>query len=72
MTKHKYIHNRTPFPGPEIAEIRAPYWARAHRDWRFLTIVFVMLGCIALYVLTGNFGWTNRGQTVPILELGAK
>ena len=70
MPKHHYEHNRTHYPEPEISEVRGPYWRRAHRDWRFIAVVFIMLGCIAIYVLTGDFGWVSHRQVLPILAPG--
>jgi hypothetical protein len=67
MTKHKYEHQHTHYPEPEVAEVRGPYWQRAHRDWRFLAVVFLMLVCILIYVFTGDFAWTSHGHAVPIL-----
>jgi hypothetical protein len=54
----------------EISDVRAPYWRRAHRDWRFLTVVFVMLACIAIYIMTGDFAWTSHGHAVQLLDTG--
>ena len=71
MTKHQYEHRRTNYHEPEIAEVRGPYWQRAHRDWRFLAVVFVMLACIAVYVVTGDFAWVRHGQGLPLLAPAA-
>ncbi len=71
MTKHQYEHRRTNYPEPEIAEVRGPYWQRAHRDWRFLAVVFVMLACIVVYVVTGDFAWLRHGQGLPLLAPAA-
>ncbi len=67
MTKHHYEHQHTSYPEPEISEVRGPYWRRAHRDWRFLAVVFLMLVCILVYVFTGDFAWTSHGHAVAIL-----
>jgi len=71
VTKHQYEHRRTNYPEPEIAEVRGPYWQRAHRDWRFLAVVFVMLACIVVYVVTGDFAWLRHGQGLPLLAPAA-
>ncbi len=31
-----------------------PYWTRAHRDWRFWGIMFLMLSAILIYVMSQN------------------
>jgi hypothetical protein len=67
MTKHHFEHNKTRYPQPETAEVRTPYWRRIHHDWRFIFVVFVMLACIAIYVMTGDFAWTNHGRPLPLL-----
>lgn len=69
MTKHKHEHpqHHEDWPG----DVRAPYWARAHRDWRFLLVVFLMLGALAVYVLTGNLAWHTHSQALPILGTSA-
>jgi hypothetical protein len=72
LTKHRYEHNHTPYPEPEISEVRGPYWQRAHRDWRFLAVVFLMLACIGIYVMTNGFAWVSHGRAVPILDAGGK
>jgi cytochrome c-type biogenesis protein CcmH/NrfG len=72
LTKHKYEHHQTSHPEPEINGVRAPYWARAHRDWRFLAVVFVMLVAIGVYVMTGNLSWRSHGQEMPLLDAGGK
>jgi len=42
-----------------------PYWKRAHRDWRFLAAVFLMLVGIGIYVITLDFAAVPRGQLPP-------
>ena len=46
-------------------QIHGPYWMRAHRDWRFVTVVILMLGAMAVYLITSNLSWGPRGRTVP-------
>ncbi len=68
MTKHKHEQRHR----QDSVEIHDPYWMRAHRDWRFLIIVFLMLAAIATYVLTGNLAWRPRNdQTLPLLDKGS-
>jgi len=42
-----------------------PYWKRAHHDWRFLAAVFLMLVCIAIYVMTNDLAGPPRMQPQP-------
>jgi hypothetical protein len=74
MTKHKYEHPHTRYPQPEVAEIRVPYWRRAHRDWRFLAVVFLMLVAMGVYVATLNLSLRPRGQGqgLPLVDTNAK
>jgi hypothetical protein len=37
--------------------LHGPYWMRAHRDWRFLAVVFVMLAAILTYLFTSDLSW---------------
>ena len=71
MTKHRHDHPHTHYPQSEVAELRAPYWRRAHRDWRFLAVVFLMLACIGVYVITGDFAWVRHGQGLPLVAPAA-
>jgi hypothetical protein len=33
---------------------------RAHKDWRFLAVVFLMLAAMVIYVSTANLAWRPR------------
>ncbi|MEO7996086.1 MAG: hypothetical protein ABI852_01510 [Gemmatimonadaceae bacterium] len=33
------------------------YWKRAHTDWRFWVGVVLMLGAMAVYVMSENLAW---------------
>ena len=71
MTKHQHeIHPRN--PELEISDVRAPYWRRAHRDWRFITVVVLMLGAITTYVLTLDLSWHTRNPKASLLVIGTK
>jgi len=70
MTKHKYEHQQPRIPNQEISDVRVPYWHRAHRDWRFLAVVFLMLAAIAIYLLTGDEAWGPHGHAVPLIVTG--
>ena len=51
--------------GPESDSIlhgRRPYWKSAHRDWRFLVAVFLMLTAMVVYVLSDNLSLGPRIQ----------
>jgi hypothetical protein len=67
MTKHKYEHKHQPIVEQDISDVRVPYWRRAHRDWRFLVVVVVMLIAIMTYVMTGDLRWQNHGHVMPLL-----
>jgi hypothetical protein len=41
----------------EDGGIHGPYWLRAHRDWRFWAVVFLMLAAMATYVFTNDLAW---------------
>ena len=70
MTKHKYEHPQITRPETYISDVRVPYWHRAHRDWRFLSVVFLMLLAITVYLLTGDLAWRPHGRVMPLLETG--
>ncbi len=72
MTKHKHEPRHPRDPGPEIRDVRGPYWQRAHRDWRFLAVVFLMMIAIVTYVMTGNLAWRPHGQELPLLDTSGK
>jgi hypothetical protein len=71
MTKHK--HETHPMDqGPEISDVRAPYWRRAHRDWRFIAVVLLMLAAITIYVMTQDLSWRPRNHTLPYGVTGSR
>ncbi len=37
-----------------VLQNHRPYWRRAHGDWRFWIAVTFILGCIAVYLLSGQ------------------
>jgi len=56
---------------PKILEEKAdgvpgPYWRRAHRDWRFVAAVILMLVAITTYVMTMNLAWRPRSGELPL------
>ena len=36
------------------------YWTRAHRDWRFWGIMFLMFAAIIIYVMSEDLAWRPR------------
>ena len=44
----------------DLSGIHGPYWLRAHKDWRFLAVVFLMLAAILTYVLTMDLSLRPR------------
>ncbi len=71
MPKHKHeIHTRS--PELEISDVRAPYWRRAHRDWRFISVVVLMLVAITIYLMTQDLSWLPRHHALPHLIIGSK
>ena len=70
MTKHKYEHQQPRIPNQDISDVRVPYWRRAHRDWRFLAVVVLMLIAIVTYVMTGDLAWQPHGHALPLLDSG--
>ena len=72
MTKHKHEKKHPQTFIPEISPVRAPTWAHAHRDWRFLAVVFLMMVALVTYVMTGNLAWRPDGHELPLLDSGGK
>jgi hypothetical protein len=71
MPKHRHeLHLRD--PDPEISDVRAPYWRRAHRDWRFITVVVLMLAAISTYVMTLDLSWHTRNPIASLWVTGSK
>ena len=71
MPKHKHdTHPR--MPDLEISDVRAPYWRRAHRDWRFITVVVLMLAAITTYIMTLDLSWRPHHRVLPLLMIGGK
>lgn len=65
MTRTRRTKNQRPFPSrDESVELHDPYWLRAHKDWRFVAVVVLMLLAIATYVVTNDLLW--RPHWMPI------
>jgi hypothetical protein len=45
-----------------------PYWKRAHRDWRIWVFVILMIGCMLIYIITGDLRWPLPGHAQPMIS----
>ncbi len=66
MTKHHHEHKQMNSVEQGDAAANVPYWRRAHRDWRFVAVVVLMLIAIVTYVLTGDLTWQVRNPVLPL------
>ena len=60
-------HENTNASNPQHSQ--KPYWKRAHRDWRIWVLVVLMIGCMGIYLMTGDLRWPffgSRQAMVPI------
>lgn len=57
---------REPLARPEA--IHGPYWMRAHKDWRFMTVVILMLAALAAYVITSNLSWRPHSRANVMMD----
>jgi len=48
----------------------APYWKRAHRDWRFWVAVVFIFAALGIYVVTVDLSMVPR--PVPKVVVGAQ
>jgi len=55
VSESKHRHHPTP-----ESESAAPYWKRAHHDWRFWVGLVLMLLAITVYVLSDNLAFVTR------------
>jgi hypothetical protein len=39
-----------------------PYWKRAHRDWKLWVAVLIMLGAMAVYIVTVDLSMRPNGS----------
>lgn len=46
-----------------------PYWKRAHRDWRMWALVVLMIGCMGIYLMTGDLRWPFFGPRQPMVPI---
>jgi hypothetical protein len=49
------------------AAIHGPYWLRAHRDWRFWAVVWLMLLAMAVYVFTNDLAWRSGHLRMAVM-----
>jgi ABC-type nickel/cobalt efflux system permease component RcnA len=65
--KHSHSHENT--NASNLQHSHRPYWKRAHRDWRIWVLVVLMIGCMGIYLMTGDLRWPffgSRQAMVPI------
>jgi len=43
----------------------APYWKRAHRDWRVWIGVVLILVAMIVYIMSGDFGFLSHSRPQP-------
>jgi hypothetical protein len=63
MNDHKHAHHSHEGDGDKVHRDQRPYWKRAHRDWRFLIAVFLMLVCMIIYLMSNDLA--GRRPTQP-------
>lgn len=54
--EHPHTHYQRSHP-------HTPYWKRAHRDWKFWVAVLIMLGAMAVYIVTVDLSMRPNGRT---------
>lgn len=62
MNQHKHSPHQ---PGPHHDSPQhgdGPYWKNAHRDWRFWVGVLMVVGAMAVYVMTENLAFRPGAQ----------
>jgi hypothetical protein len=64
---------RRPKPETDGSGLHGPYWLRAHKDWRFLAVVGLMLTAMVIYMATMNLSLRPRrpGQAVLAVQPAA-
>jgi hypothetical protein len=53
----KMVETRQDWNPMNETKHNAPYWTRAHRDWRVWIGVVLMLAAMSIYLMTGDFRW---------------
>ena len=59
--KHSY-HQNGEQDRTSVHQGHRPYWTRAHRDWRFWGIMFLMFAAISIYVMSENLSLRPRSR----------
>ncbi len=49
----------------------APYWRRAHHDWRFWVAMALMTAAISTYVMTQDLRFVHGDRVAPGLRPGS-
>lgn len=67
---HKKKHDQHHHEGADHeGTSRGPYWKRAHRDWRFILAIVLMLAAMAVYVLSDDLaGWPGSQPRQPMMD----
>ncbi len=68
--QHEQFNPKTPKGGEGVTH--TPYWMRAHRDWRFWAVLFLMLAAMGTYVTTLNLSWRPRNTALPLVVPAVK
>ena len=69
MPEPQHSHHQHGDPnGGNVYQGHRPYWTRAHRDWRVWVGVVLMIGCMIIYLMTGDLSWVPRFHTQPALS----
>ena len=69
---HKKKHDQHHHEGADhdgTSRGHGPYWKRAHRDWRFILAIVLMLAAMAVYVLSDDLaGWPGSQPRQPMMD----
>jgi hypothetical protein len=71
MTDQKHDHAAHQSANHNKVHHDAPYWMRAHRDWRVWLGVILMITAMMIYVMTGDLsGWSHSEPRQPVSAPG--
>jgi len=66
MNEIKHPNHAHGGPNPDgLHHAHAPYWKRAHHDWRFWVAAVFVFAAMIFYVITVEFSLSPRGQLLP-------
>jgi hypothetical protein len=63
-SEHKHP-NHDAVDGEHIRHDSAPYWKRAHTDWRFWVGLVLMFAAITIYFMSDDLSLFHRGRQLP-------